>query len=108
VHGSHVTLEAIEQTKDFGLNMIILPSNTSHALQPLDVACFKPFKTIFKKERDTIMVRKNDIKVDKITLVGWVNKALDQALTSKNIMPWFKSTGIWPLKSNCTTCHLRY
>jgi hypothetical protein len=97
-HGSHVTLEAIEQAKEFGLHMIILPSHTSHALQPLDMACFKPFKTIFKKERDTIMVRKNYIKVDKITLVGWVNKALDQALTSKNIMSWFKSTRIWPLR----------
>jgi hypothetical protein len=30
--GSDVTLEAIEQVMDFGLNMITLPSNTSHAL----------------------------------------------------------------------------
>jgi hypothetical protein len=30
-HGSHVTLEAIEQTKEFGLDMITLPSPTSHA-----------------------------------------------------------------------------
>jgi hypothetical protein len=31
-HGSHVTLEAIEQVQEFGLDMIILPSHTSHAL----------------------------------------------------------------------------
>jgi len=31
-HGSHVTLEAIEQVMDFGLNMITLPSHTSHDL----------------------------------------------------------------------------
>jgi hypothetical protein len=30
-HGSHVTLEAIEQAKKFGLDMIILLSHTSHA-----------------------------------------------------------------------------
>ncbi len=31
-----------------GLDFITLPSHTSHALQPLDVTCFKPFKTTFK------------------------------------------------------------
>ncbi len=57
--------------------MITLPSHTFHALQSLDVAHFKPFKTTFRKERNTTMVRKNYTKPDKIALVGWVNKALD-------------------------------
>ncbi len=50
-HGSHVTLKAIEQTQAFGLNMITLPSHTSHALQLLDVAYFKFFKTTLKKNK---------------------------------------------------------
>jgi len=58
-HGSHVTFEAIEQAQKFGLDMIILPSHTSNALQPLNVVYVKPFKTIFKKERDIAMVRRN-------------------------------------------------
>jgi hypothetical protein len=33
-HGSHVTLKAIEQATDFGLDMITLPSCTSHAFHP--------------------------------------------------------------------------
>jgi hypothetical protein len=41
---------------DFGLNMITLPSHTSHAFQPLDISYFKPFKTTFRKEKDAIMV----------------------------------------------------
>ncbi len=77
-HGSHVTLEAIEQAREFGLDMVILPSHTFHAFQPLDVACFKPFKTTFRKERDTIRVTRNYIELDKITLGEWVDKALDQ------------------------------
>ncbi len=31
-HGSHVTLEAIKQSHQFGLDMITFPSHTSHAL----------------------------------------------------------------------------
>ncbi len=42
------------------------------------------------------MVRRNCTKLDKITLVGWVNKALHLALIRKNIMSRFKGTRIWP------------
>ncbi len=58
-HGSHVPFVAIEQVKEFGLNMITLPSHTFHAFQPLDVACFKPFKIAFRKEKDITMVKRN-------------------------------------------------
>jgi hypothetical protein len=58
-HGSHVTFEGIEQAQEFGLDMIILPSHTFNAIQPLDVACFKPFKITFKNERNISMVRRN-------------------------------------------------
>jgi hypothetical protein len=56
--------------------MTNLPFHTSHALQPLDVACFKAFKTTFEKERDGAMANKNYIKLDKITLAAWVDETL--------------------------------
>jgi hypothetical protein len=37
-------IEAIEHTQTFGLHMITLYCQTSHALQPLNVVCFNPFK----------------------------------------------------------------
>ncbi len=43
------------------------------------------------------MFKRNDTKPKKITLIDWVNKTLDQALTRKNIMSRFKGIGIWPL-----------
>ncbi len=94
-HGSNVTLEVIEQAKEFGLDMVILPSHTSHAFQPLNVVCFKPFKTIFKKKEDATMVNNNYLKPNKITLVALV----DQALVKKSIILGFKVIGIWPLDS---------
>lgn len=35
----------IQKAKHHGVDMVSLPSHTSHALQPFDMACFKPFKT---------------------------------------------------------------
>jgi hypothetical protein len=54
--------------------MVTLPSHTSHALQPLDVSCFKPFKIAFKKEKDATMVRNNYTKPNKVTLARWVEQ----------------------------------
>jgi hypothetical protein len=65
-HGSHVTFEAIEQAQTFKLDMVTLLSHTSHALQPLDVVCFKPFKTTFRKEKETTMINRNYIELNKI------------------------------------------
>ena len=43
-HKSHISLQVLQKARAHGLDMISLPSHTSHALQPLDVACFAPFK----------------------------------------------------------------
>jgi hypothetical protein len=72
-HGGHVILKAILKAQEMGLNMITLPSHTSHALQPLNVSCFKPFKTTFRNVRDVAMFGNNHMELDKITLNGWVN-----------------------------------
>jgi hypothetical protein len=59
------------------------------------MACFRPFKITFRRERDK-MVKRNYIELDKISLVGWVDKALNQTFTRKNIISRFKATRIWP------------
>jgi hypothetical protein len=41
-HNNHVTLEVAVEAKKVGLDLLTLPSHTSHALQPLDVTAFKP------------------------------------------------------------------
>jgi hypothetical protein len=51
-HSSHVTLDVVQEARVVGLDLLTLPSYTSHALQPLDVSVFKPFKTFFREYRD--------------------------------------------------------
>jgi hypothetical protein len=72
-HDIHVILKTISQAQEMGLNTITLPSHTSLALQPLDVSCFKPFKTTFRRVRDLAMFRNNHMELKKITLDGWVD-----------------------------------
>lgn len=51
-HNSHVTLEVVKEAREARLDLLTLPSHTSHALQPLDVIVFKPFKIHFKEYKN--------------------------------------------------------
>jgi hypothetical protein len=95
-HNSHVTLEVVAVAMQSGLDIVSLPSHTSHALQPLDVSCFKPFKTAFRQIRDSWTLINKGKKVQKQDLCEWTAQALQKVLSSKNITSGFKKTGIWP------------
>ena len=43
-HRSHVNLEVAERAEQLGINLMCLPANTTHELQPLDKAFFDPLK----------------------------------------------------------------
>ena len=101
-HNSHVTLEVVRTAMESGVGIISLPSHTNHALQPLDVACFRPFKCAFRKQRDAWTVLNKNKKVGKQDLCEWTSKALQTALTAKNIKLGFRKTGIWPLDRAAT------
>ena len=51
-HNSHITLEVIKISMESGLDIVSFLSHTSHASQPLDIVCFKPFKVAFQKFRN--------------------------------------------------------
>ena len=99
-HNSHVTLEVVTLAMNSGLDIISLPSHTSHALQPLDVSCFKPFKTAFRQIRDSWTLLNKGKKVEKTDLCEWTSQALEKSLTAKNIKSGFKKTGIWPFNEH--------
>jgi hypothetical protein len=67
--------------------LVYISYHTSHAIQPLDVACFKPFKATFRKERNVPKASKHYIKLDK-TLATWVHKALESKTSNMDSGFW--------------------
>jgi hypothetical protein len=102
-HNSHVILDVIVKANEAGLDMVTLPSHTSHEMQPLDVAVFKPFKTAFRAYRDIWNMIHKGQKTMKEDLVQWVSLALKKAMTPSNIRAGFRRTGIWPLNNTAMT-----
>ena len=94
---SHVTVDIVLQARTIGLDLITIPAHTSHALQPLDVSCFKPFKTAFRACRDMWSIEHKGVNARKEDLANWVSRGLKKALTPQNIRAGFRATGIWPL-----------
>ena len=97
-HGSHVTLEVVQKAKSEGLDIITLPSHTSHRLQLLDVTVFKPFKTAFRACRDRWTIENKGQTARKEDLTEWVSIGLQKALIQAKITKGFSATGIWPLR----------
>jgi hypothetical protein len=100
-----VTLEVVREAQQAGLDLLTLPSHTSHALQLLDVTVFKPFKTHFREYRNFWTSRNMHQKTTKETLVQWMSLGLKKALSVHNIKKGFETTRIWPL--NRTTVDLK-
>jgi hypothetical protein len=99
-HNSHVTLEVVQKAMEVGLDLLTLPSHTSHCLQPLDVSIFGPFKRAFKRCRDRWTLQNIGRGASKAVLAQWVSSALEKALTENNIRSGFWAIGIWPLNKD--------
>ena len=84
-HNSHVTLEVVIKAMDVGLDLLTLPSHTSHCLQPLDVSIFASFKKSFKRYRDAWVMKNRGKGACKENLAMWVSLGLQRALTKSNI-----------------------
>lgn len=99
-HNSHVTIDVVHKAMGVGFDLIILPSHTSHTLQPLDVTCFKPFKTKFRAYKNVwILVNKKN-GATKNDLVQCISLVLKRTLTPQNICKGFKTTRIWLFDPN--------
>ena len=49
-HKSRVTLDTAMMAKEALVDLFLFPPHTSHLLQPLDLAVFKPFKDAYRQE----------------------------------------------------------
>ena len=80
-----MSLEILLLAKTHGLDMVSLPSHTSHELEPLDISCFQPFKQSFRAYRDAWTKKNIGKKIGKKELAQWVSLGLQKGLSRKNI-----------------------
>ncbi|KAM4061942.1 DDE superfamily endonuclease [Hirsutella rhossiliensis] len=90
-HGSHVTPEFDKYCTANSIVVLQMPAHSSHLLQPLDVGCFSPLKTIYGR------------KVKRKCSLGSIistSRTSFPSLSPSNIRSGFMATGLFPFDPN--------
>jgi hypothetical protein len=99
-HGSHVTMDFIKYCDENRILLAILPPHSTHTLQPLDVALFKPLSTAYTTELSNFMYNCQGISsITKRDFYQLFHRAWHTAFTKSNIEAGFKATGLSPLNA---------
>lgn len=101
-HASHIDIDVVNLAKENGVVLLTLPPHTTNKLQPLDVGVFGPYQKAYDKAMN-LWMRENPGKTVSIFEVAqFVNSAMTEAVTPKNIISGSKATGIFPFNPNIT------
>ena len=100
-HSSHVNLKFINKCDELRILLMILPSHTTHRLQPLDVSLFAPLARYYTNGLNAMMNNSlGTVSMSKRAFWSIFWPAWQQAFTAKNIASGFKRTGIFPFDSD--------
>jgi hypothetical protein len=98
---AHIDHEALEFAAGRGIQVLCLPSHTTHILQVADVALFGPFKTLWRSgcqrlKRGNAMDVNGPRGIRRIDIVPLVLEAWSKAMSPENVKSGFRRTGIYP------------
>ena len=94
-HDSHATPEFDQFCTDNKIITLCMPPHTSHLLQPLDVGCYSPLKTLYGHEVADL-ARQSVYHIDKLDFLWIYKKIRMQALSDSNVKAGFLATGLIP------------
>ena len=78
----------------YGITLYCISSNTTHELQPMDKAVFKPFETFWDDEILLFFDTNKSSDVRKSNFGTIFSRVWTRAMTASNIMSGFRATGI--------------
>jgi hypothetical protein len=67
-YSSHYSEEIIQLSIEIGVILVLLPANTTHLIQPCDVAVFKPYKKALKRDIEAYRSYKSASSVTRLML----------------------------------------
>lgn len=106
---SHTTrtknIDALNYAKRYGVVMISIPAHTSHKLQPLDVAFFKPLSSYYIDEMEKWLRHNPGRCVIQFQVSMLFGKAYARSASISPAINGFMKTGIYPLDKNVFSEH---
>lgn len=97
-HVSHThNLKVLQMARDAGVVMLSLPSHTTHRMQPLDMAFFRPLSTFYGQEADKRMRHNPGRPLSHFQVCMIFGKAYQRAASLETAANGFRNAGIWPV-----------
>ena len=99
---SYINEESLQYAKANEINILLLPSHTTHLLQVVDVAVFRPFKRYQRQECERIRIAKRrscapaDMGVKRSDLLPAALAAWTHVAKPENVIAGFRTAGICP------------
>lgn len=98
-HKSHLSLHLSKFCRENKIIMVALYPNSTHIIQPLDVAVFGPLKCKWKKIVKQWRIE-NDTEISKFDIPLALSRIIHNPEMKKNIESGFRATGLYPFNSN--------
>ena len=95
-HKSNISVDLLERAKAKKIILFILPAQTSHILQPLDVSFMDPYRT-YTMLSVTKLIRQNASAITRYNVCELACKAYTRALSAENLHSAFRKTGLFLL-----------
>lgn len=93
-HGSHLTLKFLDLCEKYHFDLLCLPSNTTHLLQPLDLSVFRSFKEAWKENaRKFLKLNGGNLKKENFCEIYF--RTAEKSFTSDNIISGFKEARLF-------------
>lgn len=105
-HSTHYTYNVIQKARQENIHLFVLPPHSSHALQPLDVSVFSPFKQALNTAIHKFMHTNPTRTLTREELPRMICSAFKSAMTPGTIMTGFRKAGIFPYNSSAPTSHI--
>ena len=98
-HHSHISLNLIELSRDNNVHLMLLPSNTTRVLQPLDVGVYRPVKQAWKGILGEFKRKTRAANVDKEEFPKLLAKLWEVSFKPQHLQNGFRETGLFPFTS---------
>lgn len=95
-HTSHLSLPLSQLCRENGIELVALYPNSTHVLQPFDVAVFHPLKVMWKKVVADWRVEEGEDRMKRENFGGVLKCAVDKMNWKSRLDSGFRSTGLFP------------
>ena len=94
--GSHIRHSTIMLAKEYNIELLALPPNLTHILQPLDVGVFKSFKSKIHSSLANTLIRNRVSKLSDAQFIELQCSLLISTFTTDCVKDAFKAVGLFP------------